>query len=325
MTRRLLGTLFVVSALAVHLSGFQQTELLTNASIVKMVTDKIPAATITSKIESTPNGFDVSASALVELFQKRVPADVISAMLKAQSKTPTIDNADVLSMIAARLPSKLILEKIARSPTAFDMSPRGRVTLTRSVPAEILRVMNDATPKGGPPTPPAAVASVTAPTNPPNTAGAPTTVAATEPKATPLPRPGTPAATPVAPTPVAAVSIAKVGDGEAAVFTTALNDIDAGARVMSYFRSRNIDLTLTLDRRMSTGWFNERSCGPALLRCSNRAVVRVGFENGRTTVTVQVFERSRQAVPNPKPWTENTKSSGKETSEMAIALQTFVK
>jgi len=58
-------------------------DVLTNNSIVEMVTAKLPEEVIITKIQTSPNNFDLSTPALAELNQKGVSAAIMKAMLMA--------------------------------------------------------------------------------------------------------------------------------------------------------------------------------------------------------------------------------------------------
>jgi hypothetical protein len=56
-------------------------DVLTNQSVVAMVTGRVPKQVILGKIQNTRVNFDVSAEGLVSLNQNKVPQDVIKAMV----------------------------------------------------------------------------------------------------------------------------------------------------------------------------------------------------------------------------------------------------
>ncbi len=58
-------------------------EALTNNSIVEMVTAKLPEEVIITKIQTSPNNFDLSTPALADLNQKGISAAIMKAMLTA--------------------------------------------------------------------------------------------------------------------------------------------------------------------------------------------------------------------------------------------------
>ena len=57
------------------------TEVLTNESVIQMVTAKLPKDVIMAKIQSTKKDFDTSTDGLVNLNTNKVPKDVIQVML----------------------------------------------------------------------------------------------------------------------------------------------------------------------------------------------------------------------------------------------------
>ena len=56
-------------------------EVLTNESVIQMVTAKIPRDVILEKIQGTRTNFDVTTSGLVSLNTNKVPKDIIKAMM----------------------------------------------------------------------------------------------------------------------------------------------------------------------------------------------------------------------------------------------------
>jgi hypothetical protein len=56
-------------------------EVLTNESVVKMVTAQLPKDVIVAKIQSTRTNFDVTSSGLMSLNANKVPKDVIKVMM----------------------------------------------------------------------------------------------------------------------------------------------------------------------------------------------------------------------------------------------------
>jgi hypothetical protein len=57
--------------------------VLTNISIIEMVTAKLPDEIVITKIQVSPNNFDLSTPALADLNQKGVSVAVMKAMLMA--------------------------------------------------------------------------------------------------------------------------------------------------------------------------------------------------------------------------------------------------
>lgn len=74
-----------------------QTEILTNATVVEMSKIGLEKEIILKKINDTPNNFDVSANALIELKKAGVADEVIASMLeKAVKKTEEKSSEDNL-------------------------------------------------------------------------------------------------------------------------------------------------------------------------------------------------------------------------------------
>jgi hypothetical protein len=72
-------------------------EVLTNNSIVEMVTAKLPEEVIITKIQTSPNNFDLSTLALADLNQKSVSAAIIKAMLTApKAAAPAAPSANTV-------------------------------------------------------------------------------------------------------------------------------------------------------------------------------------------------------------------------------------
>ena len=143
----------VVSVLALVPGNVRaQGEVLSNASVVNMITGKVSKDLILAKIRGTKSGFDVTAAGLVRLHQSKVPQDVIIAMMAASADTklaiPSKDpveiltNNEVIQMVMGSLPRPLIIEKIRVSKSRFDVTSEGLVSLqTSKVPDEVVKAM----------------------------------------------------------------------------------------------------------------------------------------------------------------------------------------
>ena len=71
-------------------------ELLTNQSIIDMVGDDVPEATIIGKIRASRNDFDLSTKEIIRLSKADVPAAVIDAMRTAAARAPEAETRTVL-------------------------------------------------------------------------------------------------------------------------------------------------------------------------------------------------------------------------------------
>ncbi|HEX7288566.1 MAG TPA: hypothetical protein VF532_20445 [Candidatus Angelobacter sp.] len=67
----------------------QTPNALTNQTVLDMVTAKLPADLIVTKIQTSPANFDLSTDALVKLNQSGVPSEVIKAMMQKSSASST--------------------------------------------------------------------------------------------------------------------------------------------------------------------------------------------------------------------------------------------
>jgi len=133
-------------------SARAQGEVLSNTSVVNMITGKVSKDLILTKIRGTKSGFDVTAGGLVRLHQSKVPQDVIIAMMAASadpklavpSKDPAeiLTNNEVVQMVMGNLPRPLIIEKIRVTKARFDVTSEGLVSLqTSRVPDEVVKAM----------------------------------------------------------------------------------------------------------------------------------------------------------------------------------------
>ncbi len=73
------------------ISAFAQGEVLTNAQIVEMSKIGLEKQIILKKIADTPNNFDVSANALIELKKAGIDNEIIALMLEKSKKSETLN------------------------------------------------------------------------------------------------------------------------------------------------------------------------------------------------------------------------------------------
>lgn len=124
-----------------------QGEVLTNDALVQMVTGKVAKALILTKIQSSPNTFDVTTDGLMSLSRNKVPADVIkAAMLRAKKPADAgkevLVNGDVVALSNAAVARDLIIFKIQSTKSAFDVSTNGLVGLQQNkVHSEVIKAM----------------------------------------------------------------------------------------------------------------------------------------------------------------------------------------
>lgn len=130
----------------------RDAEVLSNTSVVNMITGKVSKDLILAKIRSTRSGFDVTAAGLVRLHQSKVPQETIIAMMAASADTKlavpvagppeVLTNNEIVQMVMGQLPRPLIIEKIRVTKARFDVTSDGLVSLqTSKVPDEIVKAM----------------------------------------------------------------------------------------------------------------------------------------------------------------------------------------
>ena len=122
--------------------------MLTNDALVQMVTGKVAKALILTKIQSSPNTFDVTVGGLSSLSRSKVPADVIKAAMLRATKKPAdagkevLTNGDVVQLSSANVARDLIILKIQSTKSAFDLTTTGLVGLQQNkIHPEIIKAM----------------------------------------------------------------------------------------------------------------------------------------------------------------------------------------
>lgn len=141
--------------------GSAGAEVLTNESVVQMVVGKVPKDVILTKIQSTSTAFDITANGLVSLHQRKVPANMIKAMVQASNNATNkevLTNTAVVYMVTNGLPRDIIVAKIQSAKPGYDLTADGLVSLNLSkVPQPVQKAMmasaasTPATPAAPPP------------------------------------------------------------------------------------------------------------------------------------------------------------------------------
>lgn len=121
-------------------------EVLTNQTVITMVTGKLPKEVIADKIQRTAVAFDVSANGLLGLHNAQVPRQIISAMFDRvasdRALIDTLDNVAVAAMVTGKLPKEILVAKLRQTPAVFDVSAMGLVSLhSAKVPKDIITIM----------------------------------------------------------------------------------------------------------------------------------------------------------------------------------------
>lgn len=164
----------LVPVIAVDAQG---AEVLTNESITAMIAGKLSRDLITTKINASRPGFDVTSDGIIALYGAKVDPTVIKVMIEAgqaakkRGDAPsslvgldeTMTNDAVIRLVTAKVQKQIILTKIQIGKPSFDVSTTGLVTLSQNkVPQDIIKVMMSPAPP-----PPAAPAATTPAKKPP--------------------------------------------------------------------------------------------------------------------------------------------------------------
>lgn len=85
----------IVIILTVFIAGTfnlmaQSDEVLTNAKVIDLYNKGLSTTIIVNKIKASKNSFDVSTDALIALKDKKVPDDIVNAMVEASSKKEAV-------------------------------------------------------------------------------------------------------------------------------------------------------------------------------------------------------------------------------------------
>lgn len=91
---KILNLRFLILICVFTFSAFAQGEILTNANIVELSKTGLDKQIILKKIAETPNNFDISVNALIELQKAGVDSDVIALMMEkaGANNVKTADN-----------------------------------------------------------------------------------------------------------------------------------------------------------------------------------------------------------------------------------------
>ena len=147
MLRRASGIAFALVAVVSSGARAQAgSEVLTNEAVVQMVTGKLGKDLILSKVQNTPNSFDLTSKAIITLNENKVPREVILAMMRTKPVKPTagevLTNEAVVRMLDAKVSKEIVIAKIQNTKSAFDVTASGLVGLNQSkVPQEIIKLM----------------------------------------------------------------------------------------------------------------------------------------------------------------------------------------
>ncbi|HMS40371.1 MAG TPA: hypothetical protein PKE69_09105 [Pyrinomonadaceae bacterium] len=114
-------TVLIITILFFTISVFAQNEILTNAQIVEMSKIGLEKQIILKKIADTPNNFDVSANALIELKKAGIDNEIIALMLEKAQKSETLN---AVTNNAQSFSENVPLEENAASPKQSLLSAK---------------------------------------------------------------------------------------------------------------------------------------------------------------------------------------------------------
>jgi hypothetical protein len=150
----MLGTVLLMQPATA--SAQADSEVLSNATVVQMVAGKLSKDLIVGKINSARPGFDLSADGIMSLVGYKVDQNIIKLMLQVADNArrsgtapatltgfdEVLTNEVVVRMVGAKVPKQIVLQKIQLTPSAFDVTASGMVSLnTSKVPEDIIKAM----------------------------------------------------------------------------------------------------------------------------------------------------------------------------------------
>ena len=136
--------------------GQADPEVLSNATVVQMVSGKLSKDLIVGKINSARPGFDLSSDGLIALVGFKVDQSIVKLMLQVADNArrsgtapatlvgldEVLTNEIVVRMLTSKVPKQVILAKIQISRSTFDVSASGLVSLKASkVPDDVIKAM----------------------------------------------------------------------------------------------------------------------------------------------------------------------------------------
>ena len=149
-----IGFLLLVPLPSAQAQG--DSEVLSNATVVQMVSAKLSKDLILGKINSARPGFDLSSTGIMSLISFKVDQGIIKQMLQVADNArrsgtapstlvgldEVLTNEIVVKMLGDKVPKPLVLQKMQMSRTAFDVSAGGMVSLkTSKVPDDVIKAM----------------------------------------------------------------------------------------------------------------------------------------------------------------------------------------
>jgi len=142
-----LAFLFTAAGTASAQGGGATAEVLTNESVISMVTAKVPKSLIVTKVQNTKSDFDITPSGLLQLNNGKVADDVIRMMMTAAGNAKgatkeSLTNDDVIKMVAGGLGKDIILAKVQMSKPDYDLTTSGLINLNNNkVSQDVVKAM----------------------------------------------------------------------------------------------------------------------------------------------------------------------------------------
>ena len=149
------GTLVLLAPLP-RADAQGDAEVLSNATVVQMVTAKLSKDLILGKINSARPGFDLSSVGIASLISSKVDQGIVKQMLQVADNArrsgsapstlvgldEVLTNEIIVKMLVDKVPKPLVLQKMQMSRSAFDVSAGGMVSLKNSkVPDDVIQAM----------------------------------------------------------------------------------------------------------------------------------------------------------------------------------------
>ncbi len=121
--------------------------MLTNESVIAMVTAKVPKGLIVTKVQSTKSNFDITPAGLILLNNSKVPGDVIKMMMTSAGGAPgaaneALANDAIIKMVVGGLGKDIILAKVRMSKGNYDLTTDGLIDLNKNkVSQDVIKAM----------------------------------------------------------------------------------------------------------------------------------------------------------------------------------------
>jgi hypothetical protein len=117
----------------------------------------------------------------------------------------------------------------------------------------------------------------------------------------------------------------KVSDDEPAYIHTKLSAAEVTRRLKTYFFHKDMEPKVDADTgTLTTDYGMNRHCGPGFYRCEDKVQARISADGGGSVIRLRVIQRKHESGMNTKPWKEENKSNGKDTSSLAAEFDALL-